>query len=97
MADCRPWSPAGEECRPGLAATSQPSRDCKCSHGKARVLGTLAGPIGWATQQAGPAPAHSGWAAAEAGRACLCSPWLGSGLGLYMGSAQPHTHPKKNF
>ncbi|GMN68346.1 hypothetical protein TIFTF001_037407 [Ficus carica] len=66
MADCRPWSPAGEERRPGLAAPSQPSRDCTCSHDKARVLGTLAGPMSWATQP----------------RACLCSPWLGSRLGL---------------
>ncbi|GMN34592.1 hypothetical protein TIFTF001_048366 [Ficus carica] len=73
MADCRPWSPAGEERRPGLAAPSQPSRDCTCSHDKARVLGTLAGPMSWATQP---------WACliwlgssiAEAGQACLCSP-----------------------
>ncbi|GMN55145.1 hypothetical protein TIFTF001_024276 [Ficus carica] len=68
MADRRPWPPAGGERRPGLAAPNQASRDCKCSHDKARVLGTLAGPMDWATQPwAGPASSlaeagAAGWA-----------------------------------
>ncbi|GMN42768.1 hypothetical protein TIFTF001_011972 [Ficus carica] len=108
MADCRPWSPAGEERRPGLAAPSQPSRDCTCSHDKARVLGTLAGSMSWATQpwaclilagqkqkQVGPASAHPDWAA---GWACPLLTLAGQRAGPVHGqctAAYPPENEKK--
>ncbi|GMN18805.1 hypothetical protein TIFTF001_045065 [Ficus carica] len=71
---------AGRQVEAGLGwLRCQPSRDCNSSHNKARVLGTLAGPVDWATQPwAGPASpcwadaaAEVGLGHAEAGWACL--------------------------
>ncbi|GMN34352.1 hypothetical protein TIFTF001_048349 [Ficus carica] len=68
---------AGRLGAPAWVGSAQPTQsDCTCSHDKARVLGTLAGPMSWATQpwaclilagqqqkQVGPASAPPGWAA----------------------------------